>query len=401
MTGPLLGWDVGGANIKAAWLRDGNQADAEIIERPFALWREPQRLPTILNEIHDRLGRAQTMGITMTAELADCFATKREGVGFVLDAFRTAFPDVDPWVFGTDGQFRSVAEARNRPEDVAAANWVASAMLVARSFPEALFLDVGSTTTDIMPIVGGRVAARGRTDTARLLSGELVYTGALRTPVAAIVRWVPLAARGETPAAFGRRCIPADCVAPPSNIPDILGRRALSAGRLAALGATLEFHHGPLSGCRCRVAAEHFAVAADVHLWLGHINQADYTCDTPDGRGRDRDHAAARLARMVCADRETLGDADITAIADHVSRTQVRQIAAGLRQVARGLGVTSPALAVVSGQGSFLARFAAQEIGLTIHDLAGDVGSAAARAAPAAAVARLLMDAGVEGVLRR
>src|SRR5436190_11378451 len=55
-----------------------------------------------------------------------------------------------------------------------------------------------------------------------------------------------LAARGETPAAFGRRCIPADCVAPPSNIPDILGRRALSSGRLAALGATLDFHHGLL-----------------------------------------------------------------------------------------------------------------------------------------------------------
>src|SRR5438046_536243 len=56
-----------------------------------------------------------------------------------------------------------------------------------------------------------------------------------------------LAARGETPAAFGRRCIPADCVAPPSNIPDILGRRALSSGRLAALGATLDFHHGLLT----------------------------------------------------------------------------------------------------------------------------------------------------------
>jgi hypothetical protein len=55
-----------------------------------------------------------------------------------------------------------------------------------------------------------------------------------------------LTARGETPAAFGRRCIPADCVAPPSNILDILSRRALSAGRLAALDATLDFHHGLL-----------------------------------------------------------------------------------------------------------------------------------------------------------
>src|SRR5436189_5068877 len=58
----------------------------------------------------------------------------------------------------------------------------------------------------------------------------------------------PLAAHGETPAAFGRRCIPAGCVAPRSNTPGILARRALPPGRIAALGATLDFHHGLLSG---------------------------------------------------------------------------------------------------------------------------------------------------------
>src|SRR5428012_8521 len=55
-----------------------------------------------------------------------------------------------------------------------------------------------------------------------------------------------LAARGESPTAFERRCIPPGCVAPPSNIPDILGRYALPAGRLAVLGATPDFHHGLL-----------------------------------------------------------------------------------------------------------------------------------------------------------
>ena len=54
------------------------------------------------------------------------------------------------------------------------------------------------------------------------------------------------AARGESPAAFGRRCIPPDCVAPRSNIPDILARRALPAGRIAGLGATPDFHQGLL-----------------------------------------------------------------------------------------------------------------------------------------------------------
>src|SRR5687768_15185389 len=67
----------------------------------------------------------------------------------------------------------------------------------------------------------------------------------LAVPLAGLV--ATLAARGETPAAFAGRCIPPDCVAPPSNIPDILRRRALSAGRLARLGATRAFHHGLLS----------------------------------------------------------------------------------------------------------------------------------------------------------
>ncbi len=309
MKGPILGWDVGGANVKAARIGEDGQSEPKVFERPFTLWREPHRLPVVLAEAADQLGGAHTMAVTMTAELADCFATKREGVVFVLDAFRTAFPDVQPWVYGVDGRFRSAAAARRRPHKVAAANWMASATLVARTFPDALFLDVGSTTTDVIPIVAGRVAARGRTDPARLRTGELVYTGALRTPVCAIVRSVPLRGR------------------------------------------------------RCRVAAEHFAVVADVHLWLGRIEEGDYTCETPDGRGRGRSEA---------------------------TRAQVRQIAGGVRQVMRRLGSACPRVAVLAGQGTFLARAAAEEVGLATRDMAEDLGSAAARAAPAAAVAYLL-----------
>ena len=339
MKGPILGWDVGGANIKAALVGGGHRSELTVIERPFALWREPASLPAVLAETAERFSGSRgipTMAVTMTAELADCFATKQEGVTFVLDAFSTAFPDVEPWVYCVDGRFRLAVEARRRSLEVAAANWRASATLVARAFPDALFLDVGSTTTDIIPIVAGGIAVHGRTDSARLQSGELVYTGALRTPVSAIVRSVPL------------------------------------------------------DGGRCRVAAEHFAVAADVYVWLGMIGDHDYTCDTPDGRGRSRSEAGARLARMICADLEMLGPDDITAIAEHVARAQVKQIKSGIRQVARRLGPACPRVAVLAGQGAFLARTAAEELGLMIRDLASEVGSAAARAAPAAAVAVLL-----------
>jgi probable H4MPT-linked C1 transfer pathway protein len=335
---PILGWDVGGANVKAARIGDAGQPGPVVLERPFPLWREPHRLPAVLSEVADRIGNARTMALTMTAELADCFATKREGVAFVIDAFREAFPASELWVYGVDRRFRPAEEARHQPRQVAAANWMASATVVARSFPDALLVDVGSTTTDIIPIVSGRVVARGHTDSSRLRTGELVYTGSLRTPVCAIVRSVPVGGR------------------------------------------------------RCRVAAELFAVAADAHLWLGRIEEADYTCDTPDGRGRSRGEAGARLARMICADRETLGPAGVTAIAEHVARTQVRQIARAIRQVMRRLGAASPVVAVLAGAGTFVGRAAAEAVGLTTCDLAHEVGTAAARSAPAAAVAYLLSE---------
>jgi probable H4MPT-linked C1 transfer pathway protein len=332
---PVLGWDVGGANVKAAFL-EAPGARPRIVERPFALWRDPTRLPDVLSDVAKATPGARRMAVTMTAELCDCYATKREGVSALLDAFAAAFPEARVRVFGVDGRFRSPASARRRPLRVAAAHWMASALLVAETHPDALFVDVGSTTTDVIPIRGGRVTPRGRTDPARLRSGELVYTGALRTPVCAIVRLLPLRGR------------------------------------------------------RCRVAAELFAIAADVHLWLGNIDAAGYTCETPDGRGRSRAEAGARLARMVCADSESLSDADITAIAEHVARAQEDQIAGGLEQVKRRLGSQCPPVAVLAGQGSFLAEPAARARGLSTLGLAERLGPDAARAAPAAAVAWLL-----------
>ena len=91
MTGSVLGWDVGGANLKAARVSCDRASAPTVLTIPFPLWREPGRLSAVLAEAASRLGAADAMAVTMTAELADCFATKREGVAFVLKAFLTAF----------------------------------------------------------------------------------------------------------------------------------------------------------------------------------------------------------------------------------------------------------------------------------------------------------------------
>ena len=217
----------------------------------------------------------------MTAELSQIFRTKREGVRFVLDAVTAAFPEADVRVYAADGRFLSVAGARIEPLAVAAANWAATAQLVAQSVSETILIDTGTTTTDIIPIAGGRVAARGRTDHERLREGELVYTGALRTP--------------------------AEAIAP-----------------------TVMLHGAPIG-----VSAEGFALAGDVHLWLGNLTPEDYTVPTPDGRPATREFAGERLARVICADRELLDEAAIDAIARSLAEAQVGRVGAAVERVAR------------------------------------------------------------------
>jgi (4-(4-[2-(gamma-L-glutamylamino)ethyl]phenoxymethyl)furan-2-yl)methanamine synthase len=274
--------------------------------------------------------------VTMTAELSQMFRTKRDGVHFVLDAVSAAFPDATTRVFTTNGRFLTVDAARDEPLAVAAANWAAAARLVAFRHRDAMLVDVGTTTTDIIPIVNGSVVADGYTDPERLASGELVYSGALRTPVEAIVHAVR--------------------------------------------------HRGETVG----VSAEGFALIGDVHVWLGRLGAGDYTVPTPDGRPASRAFAGERIARVICADRELVDESAITHIADSIAAQQVATIAAAIRRVRS----RHPSLrtAVVTGLGHFIAGEAALSASLDVVPLADDIGEDAARYAPAAAVALLFAD---------
>src|SRR5207249_4809018 len=145
-------------------------------------------VPRLRSLLDDRPGKH---GVTMTAELSDLYPTRADGVRSILRACAQALPG-PPRILDVRGGFLSVDEALDRPLEVAAANWVGTARLVARARRDALLIDVGSTTTDIVPIRAGEPRPAGRTDTERLLSGELVYSGVLRTPPSSLTDVVPL-----------------------------------------------------------------------------------------------------------------------------------------------------------------------------------------------------------------
>ncbi|HEY5226284.1 MAG TPA: hydantoinase/oxoprolinase family protein, partial [Methylovirgula sp.] len=193
----IIGWDIGGAHLKAARLEQGRIVKVVQIASP--LWQGIEELNRAFTEAKALLGPADLNAATMTAELCDAFADRREGVARVAEIAEAELaPQRVVFYAGAAGMV-SRSSVADKAQAVASANWHASAALVARHFPEALFADMGSTTADLIPIKAAQVAARGYSDAERMAHGELVYAGVVRSFLMsglALVpfggRWVPL-----------------------------------------------------------------------------------------------------------------------------------------------------------------------------------------------------------------
>lgn len=299
-----LGLDIGGANLKAATV------DGWAKSIPFALWQNPDGLANALRGLIVAAPPAAHLAVTMTGELCDCFQTKAEGVRHILKAVDDVADGRDVSVYLTDGSYVSIGEAYERPHLAAASNWRALAEFVCRRFVEgksALVIDIGSTTTDIIPIVAGHVTAIGRTDSERLLHSELVYTGVGRTPVCAVVKSLPY------------------------------------------------------QGGSCPVAAEVFSTTADAYLVLGKLAEDLEITSTADGRPLVLTCARQRLARQICGDSSDFTDSEILQMAEHVHNAQKLEIEQSVMAICRRIGL-EPNMCLVSGSGEFLAHEIAEAI---------------------------------------
>lgn len=327
-----LALDIGGANLKAAHTSGAARSV------PFALWKNPELLPSALAALTGSMPDADRWAVTMTGELCDCFSTKAEGVRAIINAVLDVGEKRKIRVWTTNGRFASASEVLEEPSTAAAANWLALATVAARFAADGLLIDVGSTTTDLIPIRDGRPVPRERTDTGRLRSGELVYAGVRRTPVCALATSLP--------------------------------------------------HRGQATG----LAAELFATTRDVYLTLGDLEEDPSDTDTADGRGATAEAARDRLARMIGADREGFSRADAVALARAADAALVARLVEAAGRVAREALGGPPGAAVISGSGEFLARRVAERVvaeGGSIASLGELWGPGASDAACACAVAIL------------
>ena len=293
----VIGLDIGGANLKAA------DSDGAARSMSFELWKTPELLQSALQELLTSFQRPDLVAVTMTGELADCFSTKADGVDHILTAVEQAVPGVPVLVWQTGAEFLPTEIAREFPLLAAAANWHALATWLGRMIPDqhGLLIDIGSTTTDLIPLKNGLPVSEGLTDVERLLSGELVYTGGRRTPLAMLEKRVPL--RGQD----------------------------------------------------CPLAAESFATTADLYLLLEEVPESPEDVDTADGRPATRANAFARIARSVCCDINELSETEAIEMAGWLVARQQAQITEALNQVLSRMD-EHPQSVLISGSSVFLAE---------------------------------------------
>ena len=351
---PWVGLDIGGANLKAAHTSGWSHSVS------FAMWREWRTLAVSIAKLLEECPAFVGVAVTMTGELADCFATRAEGVAIILEQLTSILPAQMVRIYCVDGTWKSVSQSARDPWSVAASNWHGLARFAVRlvGTKSCLLIDTGSTTTDLIPIRDGQIQLEAKTDSQRLQAGALVYTGIERSNVAAILAEVTL------------------------------------------------------FGASCPVMNEQFATMRDVYLWLGELQDEPECCETADNKPATREAARYRLARIVGEDGSTLADSDVDQLAQQIARAQTQLVAkAFLKLTATSMKKastrtkkkteTEPILAnrggqafecvAISGHGDFLIESALAACGWDGERirLQNTLGNELSRCAPAYAIAVL------------
>ncbi len=338
-----VGWDLGGAHLKLA-VADRAGRLLQVRQLPCPLWRGQGRLEDALDRVLPEVeGPGVVHVLTMTGELCDAFKDRAEGVRTLVAVLSARLGAAKLMVYAGPKGYVGAEEAGSQAASIASANWHASAAFVARRCPAGIFVDIGSTTCDLVPFLDGDVYARGYTDAERLGREELVYTGVLRTPIMSVLGRVPL--RGEWQ---------------------------------------------PLM-------AEHFATMGDVYRLTDQLSAIpgdllDGT-ETSDGADSDLEDCARRLARMAGHDLAPDGIEEWQGVASFIAWTQLVGLRRALERVSCGAPAECTPFIVGAGIGRFLVARLAQDSSRRYLDFADLVdGPAALRrhagaCAPAVALA--------------
>ena len=295
----MIGWDLGGAHVKAARLDESGRV-LEVVQVACRLWEGMHHLHSAVDEVTGALGTSPVHAVTMTGEMVDFFPNRGEGVARLVAAITERVTGSTIRFYAGGRGFLDAAGALRDPGTVASANWMATAALVATRQSPALLVDVGSTTTDLIPVMDGQVRASGKDDAGRLITGELVYTGVVRTPVLALAERAP----------FDGEWVP--------------------------------------------LMAEFFATTADLYRLLGRLPEGADQHPAADGGEKTVEASARRLARMVGRDLDPASLGACRRLAAWLAEAQFRRIEDACSRLWSRELLPDEAPLVAAGVGRFL-----------------------------------------------
>jgi len=246
----IFGWDIGGANVKVAKATN-SESVTDIVQLACPLWKGLDQFQIVIKTIQDKFQLDNLFHcVTMTGELVDCFNSRKDGVAKLVEQVIKEIQSENIFFYAGKHGFVNSTKALQIYQKVASANWLASANYIASKVCNALFIDIGSTTCDVIAIKDHEVKCDGYSDSERLYSQELVYCGVVRTPIFALCKAAPI----------NEKFIP--------------------------------------------VINEYFSNSADVYRLTQELPDYADLYETLDGRSKDLDCSAARIARMFGYDYE-------------------------------------------------------------------------------------------------
>jgi probable H4MPT-linked C1 transfer pathway protein len=339
----VLGWDIGGAHLKVAAV-NGSGKVMRVRSLPCTLWLGLEHLDRAISAALAGMPASRLHAVTMTGELTDLFRNRGEGVRSIIAFFTRQVPAERVRIYAGPSGFLTPQRAIRQSAAVASANWAASAELVASRLPDALFVDVGSTTTDIVPIRAGQLMTRALTDADRLAWEELVYSGVVRTPVMALAQRI----------AFEGQLIPA--------------------------------------------MAEYFATTADIYRLTGELPRGADQLPAADNKGKRVRDSARRLARMIGRDLDPASLVKWKRCARDLAQLQLAQIQQACERARARIDNRDGPPMVGAGTGRFLVKKIAKRLGMPYRDFntlvhaARGAAAQASSCAPAVAVALLVFE---------
>jgi (4-(4-[2-(gamma-L-glutamylamino)ethyl]phenoxymethyl)furan-2-yl)methanamine synthase len=311
----IIGWDIGGAHVKAAKIDvTGRLLQVELHACP--LWLGLEQLHTAVAQVQlaFKCTPAQHV-ITMTGELVDLFANREQGVREILAVLATLLGEQIYVFAGAKGILPLARVETQHYLAIASANWLATATFAAQHRPQGMLVDIGSTTSDLLLFKQGEVCVSGYSDFERLRSGELIYTGVIRTAVMAVAQ------------------------------------QAYFQGQMQEL------------------MAEYFATMADVYRLTGELQEQHDQTATADGTEKTPQASARRLARMTGYD---FIESDMPVWQEFARQLRQKQwqklLDACTRQLSR-VSMHAPCL-IGAGVGRFLVQDLAQYLSCEYIDFA-------------------------------